>query len=261
MKNKIKIIIDICMIFSLMILMNIRFTGMKLHEVLGITIFIIFIIHNLLNIKIIKSYFKNLFNKKLKTRYKVLFILDIILFIFMLGIFINGVLISNYLFKNILISNIGIYKKIHKFLSWWFLVLIAVHLGFHLNVIMLHIKNKFKSFFDNKIIKFICIFLYILISLNAIKTIVFENYYRNFIPYFTVNHYERVENNIHYNHRKDESNRKFKHRHNQIKMIEHKNIYTNNICLFEIFCIMIFFTGGTYFIFKIIDFIKKYKRF
>ena len=54
------------MIIIMIYIMNIKFIGMKLHEIFGIVIFIIFIIHKLLNIKMIQFYFKNSFNKKLK---------------------------------------------------------------------------------------------------------------------------------------------------------------------------------------------------
>jgi len=138
-------------------------------------------------------------------------------------------------------SNIGIYKKIHKFLSWWFLVLISIHLGFHLNTAIVFIKNKFKNLYKNKLIITTCIVLYILISLNGIRIIANENVYKNFIPNFTVNHYGRMENS-----------RKYKNRQNKINEIKNKDIHINSITLFDITNIMILFTGGTYFVLKTI---------
>lgn len=230
-------------------LMNIQCIGIKLHEIFGIIIFIIFIIHKSLNLKLVQSYFKNLFNKKLKKRYKVLLILDIILFLFMIGIIITGIFISHYLFRNTVISNIGIYKKVHKFLSWWFLVLVSVHLGFHLNTIIPYIKNRFKNLYKNKLITITCIVLYILISLNGVRMIANENVYRNFIPNFTVNHYRRAENDI--NNQKNESNRKYKNRQDKIARIDSKDIYIKRTSLFDIASIMILFAGGTYFFLKV----------
>lgn len=245
-----KVVIDSIMIIIMIFLMNIKFIGMKLHEILGIIIFIIFIIHKLLNMKMIGSYFKNLLNKKFKKRYKVLFILDIILFLFIIGIIITGIFISNYIFKDIFIGNVGVFKKIHKFLSWWFLILVSIHLGFHFNTSILYVKNKFKNLYKNKFIITTCIVLYILISLNGIRILVDENIYRNFIPNFTVNHYGRTENNIQYNNRKNENHRKYKNMKNKINGIENKDIHINSISLFDITSILIFFAGGTYFILK-----------
>lgn len=55
MKIKIKPIIDITMFILIIFLMNTNFMGIKLHEILGISIFILFTLHKILNFKWIKS--------------------------------------------------------------------------------------------------------------------------------------------------------------------------------------------------------------
>lgn len=242
-RNIIKIIIDIIMTIIMITLMNLKLFGIKTHEILGITVLIIFIIHKLLNLKMIKSSFKNLLNNKLKKRFKVSFILDIILFLFMIGVIITGILISNYLFKDLFIGNIGVIKKIHKFLSWWFLVLISVHFGFHLYILTDYIKNKFLTT--------IFIIIYLLISLNGIKVIAVENIYRNFIPNFTVNHYGKTENDKQYN-GKDSNERNYRNRKNK-EINENRGNHMNSINLFDISSIFILFAGTTHVILKILN--------
>lgn len=48
-KDKLKIGIDILMTILIIFLMNTRFTGVQLHEVFGIVILVLFIIHKTLN--------------------------------------------------------------------------------------------------------------------------------------------------------------------------------------------------------------------
>lgn len=141
-KNTIKMIINIIMLLIMISLMNKNFTGMKAHEIFGIILFILFFIHKIINIKTIKVFCKNLFNKNFKVENKVLFILDILLFVVIIGIITTGILISNNLFKGIFIGNRSIIKKIHIFLSWWSLILISIHIGFHLKTIIIYLKNK-----------------------------------------------------------------------------------------------------------------------
>jgi hypothetical protein len=50
-KNFYKFILDIIMTMLLVVLMKTTFTGMLWHEVLGIGLFLMFIIHKLVNIK------------------------------------------------------------------------------------------------------------------------------------------------------------------------------------------------------------------
>lgn len=63
MKNIHKYILDLIMTVIIVILMKIFFTGLLLHEILGITVFIIVVIHQLFNFKYTKSLFKNFFKK------------------------------------------------------------------------------------------------------------------------------------------------------------------------------------------------------
>ena len=49
--HKAKIILDIIMTILIIILMKISITGLKLHEIIGIIIFFLFIIHKILNYK------------------------------------------------------------------------------------------------------------------------------------------------------------------------------------------------------------------
>lgn len=50
-KFKIKIIIDIIMTILMLLAMAYQLTGNFLHEIIGVTLFVLFFLHNMLNIK------------------------------------------------------------------------------------------------------------------------------------------------------------------------------------------------------------------
>ena len=161
--KKEKIIIDIIMTILMILLMKVGNTGLKLHEIIGIIILILFITHKILNIKFIKVIIKNFFNNKIKKRTKVLFILDIILFIFISLNIVTGILISKYLFKNISILD----PNIHKVFAWISLILISIHIGLHLNI----------KYLNKPIIKVIYLIFLVLGIISLSKLNITDNNY------------------------------------------------------------------------------------
>lgn len=99
-KNKLKIfkiILDIAIFILTIILTNLDITGNLFHEIIGITIGILLIIHISLNIKYIKAMLKNF--KKVNKESKIKFIITMITFILYTLTIILGILISSELFR------------------------------------------------------------------------------------------------------------------------------------------------------------------
>lgn len=57
-KLKVKMLIDLLMIMILLLLMAYQVTGEKYHEWLGVSMFLLFVIHNVLNIRWYGNFFK-----------------------------------------------------------------------------------------------------------------------------------------------------------------------------------------------------------
>ena len=90
--KKLKIIIDILLFIITIALFNIGLIGNLMHEILGIALAILIIIHILLNFKWIKQVTKNF--KKTNTKTKIMYIIDILIMIIYLGTIICGILIA-----------------------------------------------------------------------------------------------------------------------------------------------------------------------
>lgn len=132
-KKKIRIFVDIAMPILLITIMGYQLIGRAYHEYAGIAMFILFIIHNYLNIKWYKVLFKGKY-----TPYRILStFINISILIIMVLLMISGIIMSEYAFK-FLNLNFGssISRLIHLSLSYWEYVLMSVHLGMHLGQII-----------------------------------------------------------------------------------------------------------------------------
>lgn len=168
MKKVFKIIIDILMIIFMLLEYSKIYTGQLLHEVIGIILFVLFVLHNLLN----KNFYKNIFKGKYNFLRTFTTIIIFSFLICMLFTIILGIPISNEVFKGLnLKSNITI-RKLHTILGYWSLVILSIHLGLHYKVIFAKLNNKISK---NKILKLVLYIIELLIVILGIKFMIDVN--------------------------------------------------------------------------------------
>ena len=139
MKNKMnkKIMLDALMTILFIALMDYAFTGLVLHELIGLAIFAFFFFHKLINFKWIKSITKRLFDPALKARTKVMYWLDALLLIDVVLITLSGLFISTEVFPQLFtVSDRFLWVTIHHIASYGGLIAISVHVGLHWKMIM-----------------------------------------------------------------------------------------------------------------------------
>ncbi len=119
------------MMICMPLLMAYSLIGETLHEVMGITIFVLFILHHALNVSCWKSLGKGHFTPARILMTAVNLLLLVVMFLQPL----SGIAMSRHLFTWL---NLGISSQtsrmVHLALANWGFVLMSVHLGFHLNV-------------------------------------------------------------------------------------------------------------------------------
>lgn len=144
MKLKFKLLIDIFMLLGFVFLLDTEITGIFLHEVLGLMILAIFIIHKYLNIKWITSITRKLFKNPnfLNSKLFVMYISNVILFLLAFSVIISGILISQYLFTNLSISTPLPLAKLHNNASYVLLVFVSLHIFLHFKIL-----KSYKTFF------------------------------------------------------------------------------------------------------------------
>ena len=166
--KKFRIIIDVLMYIIFIVLMGHHITENKIHEILGIVMFILFIIHNLLNFKFYKTIFKGKYNLKR------LFLttMDVLLLVCFIGIIISSINISSDIFEFLNIQTKSWGLKLHMLSTSWGFIMMSIHLGLHLNPLLNKINTKMKK----STFEYIYYLLFIVLIIYGIYSFIKQNY-------------------------------------------------------------------------------------
>ena len=128
-----KIGIDVLMTLGLLFLMGYQFWGDAAHEWAGVAMFLLFILHHILN----AGWCKSLFRGK-ATPFRVFqTVIDLLVFLSMIGLMVSGIMLSNHVFAFLNIhGGMSFARLLHMAASHWGFVLMALHLGLHWNMFM-----------------------------------------------------------------------------------------------------------------------------
>ena len=131
--RKLKIIIDVLLTIALLFLMGYQFWGDEAHEWAGAAMFVLFIVHHILN----RCWHKNLFRGSYSPSRIFLLVVDLFLSAAMLGLMVSGVILSNHVFAFLPISGGTAFARLlHMVSAYWGFVLMALHLGLHWGMLM-----------------------------------------------------------------------------------------------------------------------------
>lgn len=134
-----KIMTDVLMLAAMPLLMAYMLAGENFHEWLGIGIFILFILHHILNFQ----WIKNLFSNKYTVSLIIKTIVNILILFMIIGLAYSGAVLSRYIFNNLSFNrNYALARNLHMFCSYWGFVLMSLHFGFHWDM-FLGISKKF----------------------------------------------------------------------------------------------------------------------
>lgn len=149
-----KIIIDVLLLINTLLLTSLDYFGTLGHEVLGISMGILIIIHIITNWNWIKNVSKNF--SKVNKKTKVMYIINILTMIVYLGAVIFGIMISREIFKLKTNSNYN-FIVTHNICGRLAIIVMFIHVGMHLDIIF----NKI----ENRKVKYAIYILYIIIAI------------------------------------------------------------------------------------------------
>ena len=137
-----KIITDIAMTVILLLLMAYSLVGEAAHEWLGIGMFVLFILHHVLNSKWSSSLFKGKY-----TAYRIMqTALVVLALVSMLGSMVSGIVLSRHALSFLQIRGGQSWARtLHMLSAYWGFVFISLHLGLHWNIMMNMTKRLFKK--------------------------------------------------------------------------------------------------------------------
>lgn len=141
-KQIMKIIIDILMTVILLLLMAYNLVGEAIHEWLGIGMFVLFILHHILN----SRWSRNL-SKGKYTPFRILQVLFVVLALTsMLGSMISGIILSRHALTFLPITGGQAWARtLHMISAYWGFAFLSLHLGLHWNTMMGMAKRMWKK--------------------------------------------------------------------------------------------------------------------
>lgn len=178
-KLLLKIILDIVMTAILIALMGLQVSGTLLHEILGIAVLLMIIIHNLLNIK---WFYSVLTSKKKNYMTVAKVILNMLLTVVSFLLLVSSVIISQNVFTFLGIMDIGNWSYIHHLTAYLLLILVSVHVGFHWKMIMAAFRKMFKIKSKSEFRTFILRILALIFAILGIKASFDRNIATNILP-------------------------------------------------------------------------------
>lgn len=168
-KQIFKVSIDIIMTVLFLVLMAYHITGNRLHEWLGILLILLFIIHHILNWK----WYSSLFKGRYTIFRSIMVIVNTLLFLSMAGMAVSGILLSHEVFGFLNIRGGAFGRRLHMVSTSWGFCLMAVHIGFHMGMVIGTVKKKLcKGRKIKKAIVYIVRLFIILISVYGIYSFI-----------------------------------------------------------------------------------------
>ena len=137
-----KVMTDLCMTAALLVLMSYELAGQAVHEWLGLSLFILFILHHIWN----RKWSRNIFKRKY-TLFSILqTFLVICALITMAGSLVSGVILSRHALAFLPIAGGRSFaRSLHMVSAYWGFVFLSLHLGFHWSMIMGMVKKHLKK--------------------------------------------------------------------------------------------------------------------
>lgn len=137
-----KLICDVLMTAILLLLMAYEMVGEMVHEWVGVSMFLLFFCHHIMNIRWSKRICKGKYNahRVFQT------LIAASLFVCMIGLVYSGVMLSRYVFSFLPIhGGRSLARILHMFCSYWCFALIGIHLGIHWSMVMRIMSKRGKK--------------------------------------------------------------------------------------------------------------------
>ncbi|WP_423802280.1 DUF4405 domain-containing protein [Neobacillus sp. SAB-20_R2A] len=145
-KNYTKIVLDMMMAITFVLLMNPRvLDGLPFHEIAGLVIGVAILVHIGLNYRWVVNTTKKIFDPKLPNKTRFSYLLNVLLLISMTGVIITGILISRVVLPSLAIQGNHTIRELHGLSADATLAFVGLHVGVHWQWVMSICKKAFKT--------------------------------------------------------------------------------------------------------------------
>ena len=129
-KNIVRLIVDVIMAVLLLMMLSYRLVSPSFHEIGGLVVFGLFLIHIALSWKWVVAVTGKLFGKQIPWRTRLMYLLDVLLLLTVATIILSGDMISKTILIQVSGGNFN-WRTLHYFATALALLLAGVHIGLH----------------------------------------------------------------------------------------------------------------------------------
>lgn len=131
-KQFIRMTVDCAMTAIMLLLMGYSRIGETAHEWLGVTMFVLFVVHHILN----RKWIAGVFHGKYTAFRIVQTVLVFVLLLTMIGSAVSGIILSKHVFSFLDLGGASVARAVHILCGYWNFVLMSLHLGLHWVIIV-----------------------------------------------------------------------------------------------------------------------------
>lgn len=133
----VRIIIDLAIIILLLCAYAYRIIGDTAHEWIGVSVFVLFIAHNVINYR----WYKNIVRGAYTARRVIMTTVNVLLVLIMATLVVTGLTQSRTVLSFLNLQGGIVLRQIHTTTAYWGLPLIGVHIGLHWGMFTKFISN------------------------------------------------------------------------------------------------------------------------
>jgi hypothetical protein len=127
LKQKLRVVIDIAMTILLIAAHAYRIIGDIVHEWIGVSVFVLFIAHNVINYR----WYKNIGKGAYTARRVIMTTVNVLLALTMATLFVTGFMQSRIVFSFFFLFVSMLLRQIYTTAAYWGLPLIGIYIGLH----------------------------------------------------------------------------------------------------------------------------------
>ena len=137
-----RLLVDLAMTVLLLFQMGYHLWGEMTHEWTGAALFLLFLLHQLLN----RGWYKSLFRGKYTPVRVLWLVVDLLVLAAMAAQLYSGIILSRYVFRFLPIHRgMALARRLHILGAYWGYLFIGLHLGLHWGAVLKRIKKRFQA--------------------------------------------------------------------------------------------------------------------
>lgn len=181
-----KLAIDLIMTVLMLAAMAYRITGNTAHELIGMSIGVLFIVHNLVN--------RRWYLTALKGRCQLSRILgmavNLLLLVAMVALMVSGALISLTVFAFLPMNGGAVARQIHILAVYWLFILVSLHVGMHWEMMINAVRKMTGMIEPNRLRTGVLRVLALLIAIFGVYASLERDFGSKLILYYTYEYWD-----------------------------------------------------------------------